>query len=90
MLICHHRANEHFNDLLEKGEYQAIIELADHDRQPLPKPDTRLGYLPLGVVGVFAASNFPLAFSTAGGDTSAGCTKIIPSWGASVGHRNQN
>lgn len=70
-----------FADLLEQGEYQGIIELADNNRQPLPKPDTRLGYLPLGVVGVFAASNFPLAFSTAGGDTAsalaAGCPVIM-------------
>ena len=70
-----------FADLLEAGEYQGIIEQANNDRQPLPKPDTRLGYLPLGVVGVFAASNFPLAFSTAGGDTAsalaAGCPVVM-------------
>jgi len=70
-----------FADLLEKGEYEAVIDLADNDRQPLPKPDTRLGYLPLGVVSVFAASNFPLAFSTAGGDTAsalaAGCPVVM-------------
>lgn len=70
-----------FAELLEKEEYQAVIELADSERQPLPKPDTRLGYLPLGVVGVFAASNFPLAFSTAGGDTAsalaAGCPVVM-------------
>lgn len=70
-----------FADLLEKEEFTAVIELADNDRQPLPKPDTRLGYLPLGVVGVFAASNFPLAFSTAGGDTAsalaAGCPVVM-------------
>jgi len=60
-----------FADLLESGEYQAVIDLADANRQPLPKPETRLGYIPLGVVGVFAASNFPLAFSTAGGDTAS-------------------
>ncbi len=70
-----------FANLLESGEYQAVIDLADNDRQPLPKPDTRLGYLPLGVVGVFAASNFPLAFSTAGGDTAsalaAGCPVVM-------------
>ena len=70
-----------FADLLEAGEYPGIIEHADNDRQPLPKPDTRLGYLPLGVVGVFAASNFPLAFSTAGGDTAsalaAGCPVVM-------------
>lgn len=70
-----------FADLLEKNEYSPIIEFADPDRKPLPKPDTRLGYLPLGVVAVFAASNFPLAFSTAGGDTAsalaAGCPVIM-------------
>ncbi|GAW96162.1 MULTISPECIES: aldehyde dehydrogenase (NADP(+)) [Colwellia] len=70
-----------FADLLEAGEYQCVIEQANNDRQPLPKPDTRLGYLPLGVVGVFAASNFPLAFSTAGGDTAsalaAGCPVVM-------------
>ena len=70
-----------FADLLESGEYQGVIEQANADRQPLPKPDTRLGYLPLGVVGVFAASNFPLAFSTAGGDTAsalaAGCPVVM-------------
>ncbi len=70
-----------FADLLEAGEYHGIIEHANNDRQPLPKPDTRLGYLPLGVVGVFAASNFPLAFSTAGGDTAsalaAGCPVVM-------------
>ncbi|WP_440876131.1 aldehyde dehydrogenase (NADP(+)) [Thalassotalea sp. PLHSN55] len=70
-----------FADLLEQGEYPTTIELGDNTRQPLPKPDTRLGYLPLGVVGVFAASNFPLAFSTAGGDTAsalaAGCPVVM-------------
>jgi len=70
-----------FANLLESGEYQGVIDLADSERQPLPKPDTRLGYLPLGVVGVFAASNFPLAFSTAGGDTAsalaAGCPVVM-------------
>lgn len=70
-----------FANLLESGEYKGVIDLADSDRKPLPKPDTRLGYLPLGVVGVFAASNFPLAFSTAGGDTAsalaAGCPVVM-------------
>jgi len=70
-----------FADLLESGEYQGVVEQANSERQPLPKPDTRLGYLPLGVVGVFAASNFPLAFSTAGGDTAsalaAGCPVVM-------------
>jgi len=70
-----------FADLLESGEYQGVVDEADVNRQPLAKPDTRLGYLPLGVVGVFAASNFPLAYSTAGGDTAsalaAGCPVVM-------------
>ncbi len=78
-----------FADLLDSGEYQAVIDLADPQRQPLPKPETRLGYLPLGVVGVFAASNFPLAFSTAGGDTAsalaAGCPVVMKAHAAHPG-----
>lgn len=70
-----------FADLIEAGAYAPVIDRADPQRQPLPKPDTRLGYIPLGVVGVFAASNFPLAFSTAGGDTAsalaAGCPVVM-------------
>jgi len=78
-----------FADLLENGEYQGVCDQADPNRQPLPKPDTRLGYLPLGVVGVFAASNFPLAFSTAGGDTAsalaAGCPVVMKAHAAHPG-----
>jgi len=78
-----------FADLLDKGEYAAIIDLADAQREPLPKPETRLGYLPLGVVAVFAASNFPLAFSTAGGDTAsalaAGCPVVMKAHAAHPG-----
>ncbi len=70
-----------FANLLVTHEYTGIVEHADDQRQPLPKPDTRLGYLPIGVVGVFGASNFPLAFSTAGGDTAsalaAGCPVVM-------------
>lgn len=51
------------------------------ERQPLPRPALRLSKLPLGPVVVFAASNFPLAFSVAGGDTAsalaAGCPVIV-------------
>ncbi|MDX1283337.1 aldehyde dehydrogenase (NADP(+)) [Shewanella colwelliana] len=58
-----------------------VADLANPERQPLPKADTRLGVLPLGPVAVFGASNFPLAFSTAGGDTAsalaAGCPVIV-------------
>lgn len=78
-----------FANLLESGEYEAVIDLADPERAPLPKPETRLGYLPLGVVGVFAASNFPLAFSTAGGDTAsalaAGCPVVMKAHAAHPG-----
>ncbi|WP_076414837.1 aldehyde dehydrogenase (NADP(+)) [Shewanella sp. UCD-KL12] len=58
-----------------------FIDLANPDRAPLPKADTRLSVLPIGPVAVFGASNFPLAFSTAGGDTAsalaAGCPVIV-------------
>ncbi|TBN42715.1 aldehyde dehydrogenase (NADP(+)) [Paracoccus subflavus] len=51
------------------------------DRQPLPRPDLRLMQRPIGPVAVFGASNFPLAFSTAGGDTAsalaAGCPVVV-------------
>ena len=51
------------------------------DRQPLPRPDLKLIQRPVGPVAVFGASNFPLAFSTAGGDTAAalaaGCPVVV-------------
>ncbi len=51
------------------------------DRQPLPRPDLRLIQQPVGPVAVFGASNFPLAFSVAGGDTAAalaaGCPVVV-------------
>lgn len=57
------------------------IDPALPDRSPLPRPDLRLRMVPLGPVAVFGASNFPLAFSTAGGDTasalSAGCPVVV-------------
>ena len=70
-----------FAGLLREGSWvQAIIETAQPTRQPLPKPDTRSMQIPLGPVGVFGASNFPLAFSVAGGDTAsalaAGCPVV--------------
>lgn len=78
-----------FANLLESGEYQPVVDLADANRAPLPKPETRLGYLPLGAVAVFAASNFPLAFSTAGGDTAsalaAGCPVVMKAHAAHPG-----
>lgn len=51
------------------------------DRAPLPRPDLRKMYIPLGPIVVFGASNFPLAYSTAGGDTASalatGCTVVL-------------
>jgi 2,5-dioxopentanoate dehydrogenase len=61
-----------FAQLAEEGSWvNARIDRADPDRKPLPKPDIRSMLLPLGPVVVFGASNFPLAFSVAGGDTAS-------------------
>lgn len=71
-----------FASLVEDGSWvDARIETAQPDRQPLPKVDLRSMQVGLGPVAVFAASNFPLAFSVAGGDTAsalaAGCPVIV-------------
>jgi NADP-dependent aldehyde dehydrogenase len=50
---------------------EARIDTAQPDRKPLPRPDLRRMLIPLGPVAVFGASNFPLAFSVAGGDTAS-------------------
>ncbi|MET1259161.1 aldehyde dehydrogenase (NADP(+)) [Flagellimonas sp. DF-77] len=73
-----------FADLVEKGNWvQATIDTAQPNRQPVPKPDLRKMRQPLGPVAVFGASNFPLAYSTAGGDTAsalaAGCPVVVKS-----------
>ena len=61
-----------FADLVEEGSWvDARIDLGDPSRQPLRKPDVRSMLIPLGPVVVFCASNFPLAFSVAGGDTAS-------------------
>lgn len=71
-----------FADYVESGDYlDARIDTAMPERQPLPRPDLRHINQPLGPVVVFGASNFPLAFSVAGGDTAsafaAGCPVIV-------------
>src|SRR5260221_8552473 len=71
-----------FAGLIEEGSWvDACIDTAQPDRKPVPKPDVRRMLEPLGPVGVFAASNFPLAFSVAGGDTAsalaAGCPVVV-------------
>jgi 2,5-dioxopentanoate dehydrogenase len=71
-----------FAELLREGSWvDARIDPAIPERQPIPKPDIRSMQKPLGAVGMFGASNFPLAFSVAGGDTvsalAAGCTVVV-------------
>ena len=71
-----------FADLLDEGSWvDARIDHAIPDRKPLPKPDVRSMLKPVGPVAVFCASNFPLAYSVAGGDTAsafaAGCPVIV-------------
>lgn len=71
-----------FANVAAEGSWaQPRIDTAIPDRAPLPKPDIRSIQRPVGPVVVFAASNFPLAFSTAGGDTAsalaAGCPVIV-------------
>ncbi|MFE0582477.1 MULTISPECIES: aldehyde dehydrogenase (NADP(+)) [unclassified Streptomyces] len=70
-----------FADAVEEGTYLDIrIDHADPSRTP-PRPDLRRYKVPLGVVAVYAASNFPLAFSVPGGDTAsalaAGCPVVV-------------
>ncbi|MFY0566006.1 aldehyde dehydrogenase (NADP(+)) [Archangium lansingense] len=70
-----------FARLLEEGSWvDARIDHAAPERRPAPRPDLRSALRPLGPVAVFGASNFPLAFSVAGGDTAsalaAGCPVI--------------
>src|SRR5271170_1654340 len=61
-----------FAHVIEEGSWvNARIDTANPERKPLPKPDIRSMLLPLGPVAVFGASNFPLAFSVAGGDTAS-------------------
>ncbi len=70
-----------FSNLLKEGSWvNAVIDTAQPERLPLPKPDLRQMQIPIGAVGVFGASNFPYAFSVAGGDTisalAAGCPVV--------------
>jgi len=71
-----------FATLLEAEWWQdARIDHGDPARKPVPKPDVRSMLIALGPVAVFSSSNFPLAFSVAGGDTAsalaAGCPVIV-------------
>jgi len=71
-----------YGEAAERGDWlDARIETAMPDRKPLPKPDHRSMLRPLGPVVVFGSSNFPFAYSVAGGDTAsafaAGCPVIV-------------
>ncbi|WP_461175145.1 aldehyde dehydrogenase (NADP(+)) (plasmid) [Arthrobacter sp. Z1-9] len=86
-----------FASVVRSGDFRGVrIDPAIPDRTPLPRADIRQRQIPLGPVAVFGASNFPFAFSTAGGDTAsalaAGCPVIFkahnahPGTGELVGH----
>ncbi|HEY6926616.1 MAG TPA: aldehyde dehydrogenase (NADP(+)) [Steroidobacteraceae bacterium] len=73
---------EFFADIVQEGAWiDATIDPAKPDRTPLPRPDLRRRHVALGPVAVFGASNFPLAFSVAGGDSAAalaaGCPVVV-------------
>jgi NADP-dependent aldehyde dehydrogenase len=79
-----------FADELRKGGWLGLrVDPAMPDRKPLPRSDLRQRKIPLGPVVVFGASNFPLAFSVAGGDTAAalaaGCPVIVKGHSAHPG-----
>lgn len=79
-----------FASLVREGSWvDARIDPALPQRQPLPRPDLRRVLVPLGPVVVFGSSNFPLAFSVAGGDTAsafaAGCTVVVKAHRAHAG-----
>ncbi|MFY8099255.1 MAG: aldehyde dehydrogenase (NADP(+)), partial [Allorhizobium sp.] len=75
---------------IRKGDYlDRRHDEALPDRKPLPRPDLKMVQRPIGPVAVFGASNFPLAFSTAGGDTAAalaaGCPVVVKAHDAHPG-----
>ena len=79
-----------FAEHIRKGDYlDRRHDEALPDRAPAPRPDLRMMQRPIGPVAVFGASNFPLAFSTAGGDTAAalaaGCPVVVKGHGAHPG-----
>ena len=79
-----------FASHIEKGDYlDRRHDAALPDRKPAPRPDLKLVQRPIGPVAVFGASNFPLAFSTAGGDTAAalaaGCPVVVKGHSAHPG-----
>lgn len=79
-----------FADVVRNGDFIGVrIDPAQPERKPLPRVDLRLRHIGVGPVAVFSASNFPLAFSVAGGDTAsalaAGCPVIAKAHSAHPG-----
>lgn len=79
-----------FAEVLREGSWlEAVIDTALPERKPLPRVDLRKMLIPIGPVAVFGASNFPFAFSTAGGDTAsalaAGNTVIVKAHDSHLG-----
>ncbi|WP_299938482.1 aldehyde dehydrogenase (NADP(+)) [uncultured Pelagimonas sp.] len=79
-----------FAEHILKGDYlDRRHDEALPDREPMARPDLKMVQRPIGPVAVFGASNFPLAFSTAGGDTAAalaaGCPVIVKGHSAHPG-----
>lgn len=79
-----------FADVVRRGDWLGVrIERALLDRKPMPRSDIRLRRIPVGPVVVFGASNFPLAFSVAGGDTASvlasGCPVVVKAHSAHLG-----
>ncbi|ASG22455.1 aldehyde dehydrogenase (NADP(+)) [Nitrospirillum viridazoti] len=71
-----------FASVVRQGDWLGVrVDPAMPERKPLPRADLRLRHIPVGPVAVFGASNFPLAFSVAGGDTAsalaAGCPVVV-------------
>jgi NADP-dependent aldehyde dehydrogenase len=79
-----------FAEVVRKGRFlQATIDPAQPERQPRPRMDHRMQKIALGPVAIFGASNFPIAYSVAGGDTAsalaAGCTVVLKAHNAHPG-----
>lgn len=79
-----------FADVARRGDFLRVsVDTPLPHRQPAPRSDLRLSKIPLGPVAVFGASNFPLAFSVAGGDTAsalaAGAPVIVKAHSAHLG-----
>ena len=79
-----------FANVVRAGDWTgARIDPALPERTPMPRADLRMRHIPLGPVAVFGASNFPLAFSVAGGDTAsalaAGCPVVVKAHSAHPG-----